>query len=123
MLRPSVSEISVTLRRFGRNLRFVLMLEWLTLWPTSGLLPVRSQRQDMAHSSKNNARRRAVQVNRPGKDRGRIESEVAGVKPSHSPTTEVFQASCGRTQNRPNPDRRDECVAVNSAICERIAGR
>jgi hypothetical protein len=30
-----------------------LMLEWLTLWPTSGFLPVRSQRHDMAQSSKN----------------------------------------------------------------------
>src|SRR6187397_1316157 len=103
------------------------MFEWLTLWPTSGLLPVRSQRQDMAHSSKNNARRRAVQVNRPGKDRGRIESGIAGVKPSQSPKPKVFQAYCGRTQNRPNPDGRDVCVAVNSATAvrcpERIAGR
>ena len=50
--RPSASEISVTLSRFGRNRRLVLMFEWLTLWPTSGLLPVRSQRRDMAHPSK-----------------------------------------------------------------------
>src|SRR5262249_19191414 len=99
------------------------MFEWLTLWPTSGLLPVRSQRQDMADSSKNNARRRAVQVNRLGKDRGRIESGVAGVKPSPSAKTEVFQAWCGRTQNRPNPDRRDACVAVNSATTVRWPGR
>jgi hypothetical protein len=35
----------------------------------------------MAHSSKKNARRRAFQVNRLGKDGGRIESGVAGVKP------------------------------------------
>jgi hypothetical protein len=35
----------------------------------------------MALSSKNYTRRRAVQVNRLGKDRGRIESGVAGVKP------------------------------------------
>src|SRR5450759_56301 len=51
-LRPSKSEISVTLRRFGRNRRLVLWLEWLTLWPTRGFLPVRSQRHDMAHPSK-----------------------------------------------------------------------
>src|SRR5450830_1132418 len=50
--RPSESEISVTLRRFGRNRRLVLWLEWLTLWPTRGFLPVRSQRHDMAHPSK-----------------------------------------------------------------------
>ena len=46
--RPSASEISVTLRRLGRNRRLVLMLEWLTLWPTWGPLPVNSQRRDMA---------------------------------------------------------------------------
>ena len=50
--RPSVSEISVTFRRFGKKRRLVLMLEWLTLWPTSGFLPVRSQRHDMAQPSK-----------------------------------------------------------------------
>src|ERR1700693_2841513 len=48
-LRPSASEISVTLRRFGMNRRLVLTLEWLTLWPLSGFLPVSSQRHDMAH--------------------------------------------------------------------------
>ena len=58
-LRPRVSEIKVTLRRLGRNRRFVLILEWLTLWPTSGFLPVRSQRHDMAQSSKIPARTRA----------------------------------------------------------------
>ena len=50
--RPSASEISVTFCKFGRNRRLVLMLEWLTLWPTRAFLPVRSQRQDMAHPSK-----------------------------------------------------------------------
>src|SRR4051794_24767861 len=45
--RPSASEISVTLRRFGRKRRLVLMFEWLTLWPTCGPLPVRSHRRDM----------------------------------------------------------------------------
>src|SRR5882762_3802507 len=46
--RPSASEISVTLHRFGRNRRLVLILEWLTLWPTWGPLAVSSQRRDMA---------------------------------------------------------------------------
>ena len=45
--RPSASEISVTLSRFGRKRRLVLMFEWLTLWPTCGPLPVKSQRRDM----------------------------------------------------------------------------
>src|SRR6202049_886037 len=46
-LRPSASEMKVTLHRFGRNRRLVLMLEWLTLWPTCGLLAVSSQRRDI----------------------------------------------------------------------------
>src|SRR6185436_12962062 len=45
--RPSASDISVTLIRLGRKRRFVLMFEWLTLWPTRGPLLVRSQRRDM----------------------------------------------------------------------------
>src|SRR4029450_136450 len=55
ILRPNVSEISVTLLRFGRNRRLVFILEWLTLWPTSGFLPVSSQRRDIALSSKTRA--------------------------------------------------------------------
>src|SRR5689334_15628886 len=47
-LRPSASEMKVTLHRFGRKRRLVLMLEWLTLWPTSGPLAVSSQRRDMS---------------------------------------------------------------------------
>src|SRR6202041_3596104 len=46
-LRPSASEMKVTLHRFGRNRRLVLILEWLTLWPTSGPLAVSSQRRDI----------------------------------------------------------------------------
>src|SRR6188768_3550174 len=46
-LRPSVSEMNVTLHRFGRKRRLVLMLEWLTLWPTWGPLAVSSQRRDI----------------------------------------------------------------------------
>jgi hypothetical protein len=47
----------------------------------------------MAHPSKNNARRGAFPVNRLGKDRGRIESGVAGVKPTKMQKLKVFQAS------------------------------
>src|SRR3954454_2450757 len=50
-LRPSVSEMKVTLQRLGRNLRLVLMLEWLTLWPTWGPLAVSSQRRDILEKS------------------------------------------------------------------------
>src|SRR6187431_801811 len=46
-LRPSASEMKVTLHRFGRNRRLVLMFEWLTLWPTMGPLAVSSQRRDI----------------------------------------------------------------------------
>src|SRR5450631_1385585 len=46
--RPSASEMKVTLHRFGRNRRLVLIFEWLTLWPTSEPLAVSSQRRDIA---------------------------------------------------------------------------
>src|SRR5690348_9166587 len=46
-LRPSASEMKVTLHRFGRKRRLVLMLEWLTLWPTRGPFAVSSQRRDI----------------------------------------------------------------------------
>src|SRR6202043_1242547 len=46
-LRPSTSDMKVTLHRFGRNRRLVLILEWLTLWPTCGPLAVSSQRRDI----------------------------------------------------------------------------
>src|SRR6185295_5199992 len=50
-LRPSASEMKVTLQRLGKNLRLVLMLEWLTLWPVWGALAVSSQRRDMVLKS------------------------------------------------------------------------
>src|ERR1700712_4622806 len=40
--------MKVTLHRFGRNRRLVLILEWLTLLPTSGPLAVSSQRRDIS---------------------------------------------------------------------------
>src|SRR5262245_22534623 len=39
------SLIRLTLHRFGRNRVFVLLLAWLTLWPTWAPLPVNSQRR------------------------------------------------------------------------------
>src|SRR5215212_9213992 len=50
-LRPSASEMKVTLHRFGRNRRLFLILEWLTLWPTWGPLAVSSQRRDISEKS------------------------------------------------------------------------
>src|SRR5215470_2890860 len=50
MLRPSDSDWNVTLQRFGRNRRLVLMLEWLTLWHTWGPLAVSSQRRDIVEN-------------------------------------------------------------------------
>jgi len=44
----SASDWSVTLTRFGRNLRLVLRFEWLTRWPDNTALPVSSQRRDIA---------------------------------------------------------------------------
>src|SRR5690606_2696352 len=41
-LRPRISLISVTLHRFGRNLRFVLFSAWLRSCPERGSLPVSS---------------------------------------------------------------------------------
>src|ERR1700757_2203364 len=46
--RPSASEMKVTLHRFGRKRRLVLMLEWLTLWPVRGPLAVSSPRRDIS---------------------------------------------------------------------------
>src|SRR5205085_7282141 len=43
--------MKVTLQRFGKNLRLVLMLEWLTVWPVWGPLAVSSQRRDMVSNS------------------------------------------------------------------------
>jgi len=48
--RPNASEMKVTLHRFGRNRRLVLILEWLTLWPTCGPLAVSSQRRDISQN-------------------------------------------------------------------------
>src|SRR3981189_3168839 len=42
--------MKVTLHRFGRNRRLVLILEWLTLWPTCGPLAVSSQRRDISQN-------------------------------------------------------------------------
>ena len=40
--------LNVTLHRFGRKRRLVFRFEWLTLCPICRVLPVSSQRRDMA---------------------------------------------------------------------------
>ena len=86
-LRPSASEMKVTLHRFGRNRRLVLMLEWLTLWPTRGPLAVSSQRRDIVRKSSchpaSRGRFRARRGGRnscPFRNRGRIGGSGRDVK-------------------------------------------
>src|SRR5579872_4255254 len=80
---PSESEISVTLRRLGKNRRLVLRLEWLTLWPTRGFLPVNSHCQDIVRSSHTVRRRTAPlaqAIDRFMMTAGRIETGPRTVK-------------------------------------------
>src|SRR5580693_1198921 len=86
-LRPSASEMKVTLHRFGRNRRLVLILEWLTLWPTIGPLAVSSQRRDIEkilfHPRPIHAHRRhgaGVQIHVHFRNRGRIGGQRLYVK-------------------------------------------
>src|SRR5262245_19987113 len=85
------------------------MLEWLTLWPTSGALAVRSQRRDIKQIP---IRARGAAVGRPFHgvgDRGRIVRGQKGVKARqfcylagpyyYMPITETTYS--GRTSKRP----------------------
>src|SRR5258705_12604180 len=73
--------MKVTLHRFGRNRRLVLILEWLTLWPTCGPLAVSSQRRDIAKSSFVPGLESLGGSNsRPFRNRGRIGGERQAVK-------------------------------------------
>src|ERR1700758_4287439 len=65
-LRPSASLMNVTLTRFGRKRRLVLMLEWLTLWPTWGPLAVSSQRRDIVEILFHPAPSRPIEGRRGG---------------------------------------------------------
>src|SRR6266700_148974 len=46
---PNTSDNSEIVCKFGRKRRFVLMLEWLTLWPTRTPLPVTGHLRAMLH--------------------------------------------------------------------------
>src|SRR5262245_50385082 len=90
-LRFSASEVSVTLTRFGRKRRLVLLLAWLTLWPLWTALPVSSHSRDIFHvpyRSKLEPKRYARNVlargilRRPyGKSRASIVTFAGSVKP------------------------------------------
>src|SRR3569833_907806 len=59
------------------------MFEWLTLWPTSGPLPVRSQRNDIGKSSQKPAVALSSAPVRPTfQEGGRIEARTGRVKPA-----------------------------------------
>src|ERR1700677_5006085 len=96
--RPSASEMKVTLHRFGRNRRLVLIFEWLTLWPTSGPLAVSSQRRDIALNP------------HPSRPPSLFEGAVQGSKsrPSREPRT--YRGRTARRQGLRRPqDRRKGC--------------
>src|ERR1700726_2569933 len=81
--RPSASEMKVTLHRFGRKRRLVLILEWLTLWPTCGPLAVSSQRRDIAINplpSPACSVPRGFKISSIFRNRGRIGAGRQGVK-------------------------------------------
>src|SRR5262245_5282379 len=90
-LRFSASEISVTLTRFGRKRRLVLLLAWLTLLPVSTALPVSSHSRDIltylivqSRNPKQYARNVLARgiLRRPyGKSRGSIVTFAGCVKP------------------------------------------
>src|SRR3712207_3200421 len=67
--------MNVTLTRFGRKRRLVLMLEWLTLWPTRGPLAVSSQRRDLVEIREFEPPASAAAISAP---RGQILSSLQG---------------------------------------------
>src|ERR1700734_1049009 len=84
--------MKVTLHRFGRNRRLVLILEWLTLWPTCGPLAVSSQRRDILRNplpSRLPSRVKRpvprVQIHARSGNRGRIGAQTRGVKVLRAP--------------------------------------
>src|SRR5262245_44901203 len=105
--RPSASDITVTLSRFGRNRRLVLRFEWLTLCPTWAPLPVSSHRRDMAksfseikesrvksgvpqrHAGSGRHHGDAAPAMQLAGDRGRIVAGAGSVKGSRSPLREM----------------------------------
>src|ERR1700709_2295236 len=100
--RPSASEMKVTLHRFGRNRRLVLILEWLTLWPTIGPLAVSSQRRDIAQnplpsppSALHRKGQRGVQIHVHPGNRRRIGGERQGVKVGGVPKARVRAGFAG----------------------------
>src|SRR3569833_380074 len=129
-LRPRTSEMKVTLHRFGRKRRLVLMLEWLTLWPTWGPLAVSSQRRDIVQILFHPRTRRPSKGRRGGPKfvqlsfgrRGRIGATAGYVK--------VFAAKSARGKRVANGEREETVpalVTANLAVppwsCPRERGR
>src|SRR3954466_14211548 len=114
-LRPSASEMKVTLHRFGRKRRLVLMFEWLTLWPTWGPLAVSSQRRDIVQILFHPRTRRPSKGRRGGPKfvqlsfgrRGRIGAAAGYVK--------VFAAKSDRGKRVANGDGKKQFPALVAA--------
>src|SRR5206468_10853890 len=66
---PSTSDNTEIVWRFGRNRRFVLMFEWLTLWPTWTPLPVTGHLRAIWHlvQQHRSKTRRAAPDRNPGR--------------------------------------------------------
>src|SRR5689334_1678138 len=86
--------MSVTFCRFGRNVRFVLLLAWETLLPTCRPLPVSSQTRDMVFNPDFGSKR----LGAPGKRRPLpAEARLVNVAARHSSNSLRLSALSGIT--------------------------
>src|SRR3984885_2136381 len=110
--RPSASEMKVTLHRFGRNRRLVLIFEWLTLWPTSGPLAVSSQRRDIAVNPL------------PSRPSSLFQGAVQGSKscPSREPRTYRGRAARRQGLRRLRNRRKGRSCSHPDRLCHHING-
>ena len=118
--RPSASDISVTLSRFGRKRRLVLMFEWLTLWPTRGPLPVRSQRRDMVEILEDSAEMPATPETASIRGRGPIKVAPRGRQVERVPKRRPGPDS---TYSGRRPRESDAFAAIEPSAARRVASR
>src|SRR5579862_5982590 len=78
---PSVSDNSEMRCRLGRKRRFVLMLEWLTLWPTWTPLPVTGHLRAMRHLVSATAIINGAAVSGPPEGRGQARRKLLSREP------------------------------------------